>query len=236
MVGAAVLGSLYASGRMAIRMAMADAENHLDYDSSRQKWTLTKEAFDRLLASLDSDASTAGEKYLLMRRNLVRYFEGRSCPFAEDHADEAINRVARRLADGEDVLDINGYCYGIARFMLLEVYKSREREEQALKELPSLRLVDSDPAESDEDGDRLECLNHCLEKLPTNSKQLIVGYYQGDKQSRIENRKRIGKEMGIPNQALRSRAVRLREKLEACLSTCLKKKRAGTSQNHLYGH
>ena len=236
MVCTAVLGCFYASGRMAIVMPMADVEGYSDSGSPRPKWALTKEALDRLLVAFDSDSEEAGRRYLLLRRNLVRYFEGRGCPFAEDHADEAINRVARKFDEGEEIRDISGYSYGIARLLLLEVYKERDREEKTLKELPSLRLVDSDPARSDEDADRLECLNHCLEKLPTTSKELIVGYYQGDKRSRIENRKRIGKEMGIPNQALRSRAVRLREKLEACLSSCLKKKRAGTSQKHLFGH
>ena len=176
-----------------------------------------------MLASLDSDVGTAGEKYLLLRRNLVRYFEGRACPFAEDHADEVINRVAKRLGEAEEIRDINGYSYGIARLLLLEIYKEREREERALRELPTLHLVDSHQSEVDQSESRLECLSHCLEKLPTDSKQLIVGYYQGDKQSRIENRKQIGKALGIPNQALRSRAVRLRERLETCLSNCLKR-------------
>jgi len=215
---------------------MADAEGYSDAGSPRRKWALTKEALDRLLACLDSDVEAAGEKYLLLRRNLVRYFEGRGCPFAEDHADESINRIAKRLDESEDIRDLNGYAYGIARLLLLEVYKEREREERALKELPLLRLVDDDRAEFDQVGDRLECLNHCLERLPPDGRQLIVAYYQGESQSRIENRKRLTESLGIPNRALRSRAVRIREKLEACLSTCLKKRRAGTTQNQLFDH
>ena len=215
---------------------MPDAQGYSDSGSQRQRWALTKEAFDRLLACLDADLEAAGEKYLLMRRNLVRYFEGRGCPFAEDHADESINRIAKRLDESEDIRDINGYSYGIARLLLLEIYKERAREEKALKELPSLRLVDSDPPEFDEAGERLECLNHCLERLPPDGRQLIVAYYQGESQSRIENRKRLTESLGIPNRALRSRAVRIREKLEACLSTCLKRRRAGTTQNQLFDH
>lgn len=200
---------------------MAEAQKPSDDGTPRQRWALTQEAFDRFLASLDTDREAASEKYLLLRRNLVRYFEGRNCRFAEDHADEVLNRLARKLDDGEDIRDINGYAYGIARLLLLEIYKEREREEKALKDLPSLRLVEEDLAEVEKG---LACLNHCLDKLPPASRQLILGYYQGDKQSRIENRKQLGKTMGIANQALRSRATRLREKLEACLATCLKKK------------
>ncbi|MCM3872573.1 MAG: hypothetical protein ND895_17965 [Pyrinomonadaceae bacterium] len=218
-----------------MRMA-ADAPGYSDSGSPRRKWALTKEALDRMLARLDSDVEAAGEKYLLLRRNLVRYFEGRGCPFAEDHADESINRIAKRLDESEVIRDINGYSYGIARLLLLEIYKEREREAKALKGLPSLRLVDSNPAEFDEGVDRLECLNHCLGRLPSDGRQMILGYYQGDRQSRIENRKRLTESLGIPNRALRSRAVRIREKLEACLSTCLKKKRSGTTQNQLFDH
>ena len=210
---------------------MPDAPGDSDSGSPRQRWALTKEAFDHFLACLDADVEAAGEKYLLMRRNLVRYFEGRGCPLAEDHADESINRIAKRLDESEDIRDINGYSYGVARLLLLEIYKEREREEKALKELPTLHLVDSDPAEFDETGDRLECLNHCLERLPPQGRQLIVAYYEGDNQSRIENRKRLTESLGIPNRALRSRAVRIREKLEGCLLTCLKRKRSGPTQN-----
>jgi DNA-directed RNA polymerase specialized sigma24 family protein len=160
-----------------------------------------------------------------MGRNLVRFFEGRGCPEACDHADEVLNRVAKRLSEGETIRDLNAYCYGIARLVLLEIYKERERAERAFKELPSLRLVEANAEAVDEERRRLDCLNQCLQKLPRDGRQLILGYYEGDHRSRIENRKRLGEKLGIPNQALRSRAVRLREKLEACLSGCLKKKR-----------
>jgi RNA polymerase sigma factor (sigma-70 family) len=196
---------------------------HSDPPSPRQRWTLTKDAFDRLLAAFDSDLEEAGNKYLLMRRNLVRYFEGRGFPFAEDHADEAVNRVAKRLCEGEDVRNLNSYAYGVARLLLLEIVKERAKEDNALKELPSLRLIENDPTAIDEDQQRLECLTHCLEQLPADGRQLIVAYYEGDSRSRIVNRRRLTESLGIPNQALRSRAVRLREKLEGCLSICSKK-------------
>jgi RNA polymerase sigma factor (sigma-70 family) len=203
---------------------MAEVQTYSDSPVAHQRWTLTQVAFDHLLAALDSDAEEASAKYILLRRNLVRYFEGRGCPFAEDHADEVINRIAKKLGEGEEIRDLNGYSYGVARLLLLEIFKERDRQEKALQELPSLHLVEDNPAELDETQERLECLTHCLEKLPPDSRRLIVGYYQGDRQSRIEGRKRLGEELGIPNQALRSRAVRLREKLEACLATCLRKK------------
>jgi RNA polymerase sigma factor (sigma-70 family) len=157
-----------------------------------------------------------------MRRNLVRYFEGRGFPFAEDHADEAINRIAKRLDEGEQIGDLNSYSYGVARLLILEILKERAKEERALKEMPSLRLVQPDPLEPDEMSSRLECLNNCLEALSPDNRTTITEYYRGDNRSRIENRKSLGTQLGVSNQILRSRAVRLREKLEGCLTSCLK--------------
>ena len=73
----------------------------------RQKWTLTQEAFDKLLLALGGDGDgpdRGGQKYLEIRGNLIRFFEWRGCPFPEDHADETINRMARRVAEGEELL------------------------------------------------------------------------------------------------------------------------------------
>src|SRR5947208_2186231 len=87
----------------------------------RRKWALTQDAFDRLLAAFGEDRERAGDKYLEVRGNLIRFFEWRGCPFPEDHADEAMNRVARKLAAGEAVLNPSAYCIGVARLLLLEI-------------------------------------------------------------------------------------------------------------------
>lgn len=215
-------------------MRMASLQANSESVSPRLKWSLTKEAFDRLLLALDGDSEEAGQKYNLLLRNLVRYFEGRGCQSAEDHADEAVNRIAKRLGEGEDVRDINGYAYGVARLLLLEIAKDRARQETAFKELSSSDSIEHPPA-SDED-ERLECLNHCLAQLPDENRRLIIGYYDGDHRARILSRQRLADSLGIPNQALRSRAVRLREKLETCLSACAKKKQEKTTQTRKSSH
>src|SRR5215510_4016694 len=87
----------------------------------RRKWTLTQEAFDELLAALAPDQESAGEKYLEVRGNLIRFFEWRGCPFPEDHADETINRVAKRVSEGEQIRNPAGYFLGAARMLLLEI-------------------------------------------------------------------------------------------------------------------
>jgi DNA-directed RNA polymerase specialized sigma24 family protein len=224
---------------MAVNPAMAEVQDFQKYASSRQRWTLTKEAFDKLLTYLDADPDLAGEKYLVIRRNLVRFFEGRGCPFAEDHADEVINRLAKRCGEGEVIKDMNGYCYGVARLLLLEIFKEQARQASALRdaqrEQPLLDWTHSNAEQLDRANTRLECLGGCLEKLSPDGRKLVVDYYEGDKQSRIENRKRLTEALGIPNQALRSRALRLRDKLETCVSGCLKKQQT-TTHIRRFGH
>src|SRR3954467_5265548 len=83
--------------------------------ASRRKWALTKEAFAKMLAAFGEDQESAAEKYLEIRSNLMRFFEWRGCPFPEDHADETINRMAKKIDEGEEVRNPSGYSIGIAR-------------------------------------------------------------------------------------------------------------------------
>ena len=200
----------------------ADAESE-SYDSPasvvpRRKWTLTQEAFDRLLATLGEDRDRAGEIYLEIRNNLVRFFEWRGCPFPEDHADETFNRVAKR-AEEEKILNPMSYCMGVARMLLREINKDRAKEQPALTGRANLPVASSGSEESDAP---IECLRGCLETLSADNRELIIQYYQGEKGAKIGNRKSLVERFGIPVNTLRMRALRLRERLQACVEECLK--------------
>lgn len=185
---------------------------------AHRKWNLTHETFDGLLSCLSDDRDSAAEQYLEIRGNLIRFFEWRGCPFPEDHADETVNRVARRLSEGEKVLNPRGYFIGVARLLVLEILKTRAKESQALAEIASssVATVDSSASES-----RIECLQQCLQSLPSDNRDLILHYYQGEKGEKIENRKKLTERLGVPVNTLRMRALRLREKLQECVEECL---------------
>lgn len=185
----------------------------------RQKWNLDQEAFDKLLLALGDDRDSGGKKYLEIRANLIRFFEWRGCPFPEDHADETINRMAKRVAEGEEVLNPSGYAIGVARLLLLEIIKGRQREQSALNEM----TANADVYAKEDDGDdgRIECLRHCLDELSTDNRQLILDYYQGEKGDKIRNRKKLIERLGIPVNTLRMRALRLRERLQVCVEDCV---------------
>lgn len=183
------------------------------------KWQLTETAFDKLLAALAEDRETAGEKYLLLKKNLVRFFEVRGFNAADDATDEVFNRLARKL-ETEQLENVNTYALGIARMLTLELRKSPEQKFS--NELPEIDVLPFDE-EHEKQDEKLKCLDKCLSELSVENREIIVGYYKGEKREKIENRNILAETLGIPNNALRNRAVRLRDKLEYCITSCLRK-------------
>src|SRR6185295_19147317 len=129
------------------------------------------------LASFAEDQNSAAERYLEARSNLVQFFLWRGCPFPEDHADETINRVAKRMAEGEEICNPFGYLIGMARMLLLEINKERARELHALEEMARPQVA----ADSEESEARIDCLRNCVKNLSDENRELIIQYYQGEK-------------------------------------------------------
>ena len=183
------------------------------------KWQLTETAFDKLLAALAEDRETAGENYLRLKKNLTRFFETRGIYDADEAADEVFNRLTRKL-ETERLENINTYALGIARMLALEL--RRAPEQKFSNELSDIGVEPFD-AEREEHDEKLKCLDKCLEELPPENREIIIKYYEGEKRGKIENRNQLAEKLGIPNNALRNRAVRLRDKLENCITNCLRK-------------
>jgi DNA-directed RNA polymerase specialized sigma24 family protein len=188
---------------------------------SKTVWTLTPEAFERLLASFDADREQAGLKYEMLRRKLSEFFEARGSVEPDEHADETLNRAARKISEGEAIENLNGYCYGIARLLWMETVRKREKEPVALEDnyVPFARN-DADE-ERQEKEQRLECFEECLEKLPDETRIFIVEYYREENGLKIEQRKRQAARLNTTLNALRLRASRLRRELGACINSCL---------------
>jgi DNA-directed RNA polymerase specialized sigma24 family protein len=182
-------------------------------------WKLTPEAFNKFLFNLAPDRTLAGERYEVIRHKLIRFFEWRDCPHPDEHADETLNRVIRKIDQGGELENPSTYVYGVARMLLLEISKEKEREKNALQEVALAQ-----PSVPDEtDDSRAVCLQRCLEALPAESRDLIIEYYQGEGQSKIENRKQLAERCSLPLNALRIRALRVREKLEVCVKSCVER-------------
>jgi DNA-directed RNA polymerase specialized sigma24 family protein len=181
---------------------------------------MTPAAFGKLLSCLHADHERSGEEYEKIRQKLIVYFEGRRCSPADEHADEVINRVARKIDEGEEVRDINRYVFGVARFLRLEVMRQPRSEVEPDSHLDRLIALPNFEVERE---DRLTFLDRCLEKLPPESKQMILEYYQGEKREKIDNRGLMAKRYGLSTNGLKIRICRIRTKLEDCIKECLRR-------------
>lgn len=201
---------------------------------------LDRESFERLLDWLDRghDRDRAAHEYERIREMLTRFFDWRGAFEAEDLADRTIDRVCRKLAEPDiaSSADPKAFFYGVARNILKEHRTEGARRFSALRELshsetagagsdaaevPGVAFAaEADPASP---AVRLQCLDGCLAALSPEERSLILAYYQGDKAEKIENRKGLAARLGIPMNALWIRSHRVRVRLEACISGCVKR-------------
>jgi len=177
---------------------------------------LTSTALAGLLARLGPDEERAGAAYEDLRRALVAFFEWRGAFTPEECADESLDRLARRLEDGEEVRDVPRFARGVARLVLLEHWRRPDARRAELSE----RMASPAPAAPDDEAPHL-CLERCLRALADDGRRLILDYYQETGRARIERRQAMARAMGLSEAALRNRAQRLRDRLEACLADCL---------------
>ena len=195
--------------------------------STKKDWVLTSDALDRLLRYLDQDREHAAQKYEDLRQMLITFFEIRRLTNPDQLADETINRVARRLSEGEQInASANTYFYAVARNVWREQL-AKPHSSSSVDEVAARVLADDPAAQVARDAtraereQRLECLERCLAGLPAESRELVINYYRGEKFSRIQARKELAEQLGIQPNALRIRLCRLRDRLEQCVRNCL---------------
>lgn len=172
--------------------------------------------FEELLKWLDPDPDAAGYEYERIRQRLIKIFHARGCTNADELADETIDRVTRRIGSLRETYEgePTAYFLGVARNVFLEHLRKPK-----LTELPAvLPAIDDD---HQTENAQFECLNRCLGKLPVRQYELIIGYYEGAKRSKIDNRKYLVELLGTTSEALRVRVLRLRLSLQKCVLTCL---------------
>lgn len=161
----------------------------------------------------------AVEKYEEIRRRLIHIHARRGCREAEELFDETSDRVCKKVKEiaqtyqGDPAL----YFYAVANKVGLEYLKKKKH---ALAAPPP-------PPDTAEVERRHACLDHCLEKQSPENRELILQYYEGEKQVKIQHRQRLAELLGIDLKTLRVRARRIRVKLLECISDCLKQEAVG---------
>ena len=184
--------------------------------------TLTPTSFEFLLNRLDADPAAAASKYETLRMKIVHLVRWRGCPesHADDLADLTLDRVAQKLAAGEQVDNLNSFAAGVARFVLLE--HSRKNKLDAVgDDLPEV-AIGPDIDSFDDPEPRLRCLRRCVTNFSDEDKVLVVGYYDTDAGEKMKNaRKRLAEQVGLTMNAMKVRACRLRMRLESCINDCV---------------
>jgi DNA-directed RNA polymerase specialized sigma24 family protein len=181
----------------------------------KKEWDLTQEAFAKFLLWLNPDPDQAGQKYEDIRRKLIKIFVCRGCHCPEELSDETINRVIRKIQEIGDSYEGDPalYFYGVAHNIHLEY----------LRKKPSFQPppIPAEPLGTDEE---YECLEKCMQGLPPRSRDLMLQYYREERQRKISLRKQLAHRLGIPLNALRIRACRIRVNLQRCVLQCLQQK------------
>jgi DNA-directed RNA polymerase specialized sigma24 family protein len=185
----------------------------------KKDWDLTQEAFDQLLAWLNSDREAAGRRYEEIRCRLLKVFACRGCGCPEDLADETINRVARKVPEIAPtyVGDPAYYFCGVAHNVFLESLRRIPEPEPQPK---------PDPSEESEEV-YYECLEGCMGKLSHRNHELVLHYFQEEKRAKIDCRKKLAEGLGMTLNALRIQMHRIIEILRECVTQCLKQRAAG---------
>jgi DNA-directed RNA polymerase specialized sigma24 family protein len=187
--------------------------------------TETSREFQRFLSWLDDGVDSGGERYVEMRRRLVSYCGRKRCLSPDDLADEALNRVARKLEEQGSITDSPParYCYIVARFVFLEYVRGADHRRTSLDEprsvaKPAVQPTPVEGASRAADEALLDGLDRCLQRLSAYDRALILEYYAGDEQERIAGRRALAARLRLTLNALSIRACRIRDTLEGCLN------------------
>lgn len=171
--------------------------------------------FDALLRRLRADGEDA-IAYEALRRRLIQFFRLHDPADAEDLADVVLDRLARKIHEGVDVASVPSYALGIARMVLHET-RTRAARRRLAEDDPTLAPAEDDALEAAALERMLGALRACLEAAGATARQLILTYYGDDGAGRIATRQKLAAECGISLNALRNRALRLRDALEDCV-------------------
>lgn len=190
-------------------------------------WTLTEDAFHQFLRSLHPNREQAALAYEELRLKLLYFFEMRPCSLPESLADETINRLIRKVSEGETIQHLDAYAFRVARYVYLESrrtpFLATMDECQSEEELRAAQQLEQIRQELADDLLRSGCMKKCLAKLPPATQELLVEYYQGTGREQTARRQQMAQARGLTANALYIQVHRVREKLEECLAKCLKK-------------
>lgn len=177
------------------------------------------EPFTALLAFLATDdPNEANAHYLRLHQKLAGYFrlKGMSDPVCD--ADDALDRAGKKILEGVPIPDIDRFCIGIARNIVLERLRNKRREDSAFVHFFEHSQNDSSLL------DRItNLMKPCFEKLEAEDRDVLNSYCKiPPGTSRADHRRQLAERLKSTISALRIRVARLRRELEECVKALSK--------------
>lgn len=174
---------------------------------------ITLEHISSFLAWLSPDAERAAEEYERLRYKLYTFFTQRRCSYADELADETINRVILKCTE-EIIENKLAYFCGVAR----NVYREHLRKQRVEVDIEDVTLAAAEPEPPDFSR---ECLDKCLDELSPESRDLILDYFSEKKTAKIQLHRQISASLKTTQTALRMRIMRIKQKLKNCVHDCM---------------
>lgn len=196
-----------------VDIPISSNQGNLQVSETKLSKEVTREKFASFLEWLNPDRDAAGEEYERLRFRLCTFFSQRQCRFPDELADETINRVILKISE-EEIENKIAYCYGVAR----NVYRESLRKERTHLDIDDVTVAAKAPEEQSFSS---ECLDKCLEKLPSDSRNLLLEYFSEAKLAKINLHRRISESLETTQTALRMRVMRTKHKLKVCVQDCI---------------
>lgn len=183
--------------------------------------------FEKLFPYLDANEQHAWERYGIICRKLITFFETKIIVDPVDCTIKTFHRVLKNI-DNDKINRtpiFDKYFLDVAYYIFKETSREAPKSIEILS--PPQIPVTNPEDEEDEDQKRketeqlLDYLDHCMKELQKNDQDLIIDFYKGVGKERIKIRKNLAKKLDMTINALRIRANRLRDKLRKCLYECL---------------
>jgi DNA-directed RNA polymerase specialized sigma24 family protein len=191
----------------------------MPYPRAEDRWQLTQETLRCLLQALNKEERQALDRYQRLHGRLIFFFGRYRFVSPEDLADQVVNRIARALLDGREILNIEAFALGVARMVAREEQSRLFREMQSHLELQRNRSsVGHTSGEREETFDIMETQ---FTSLPKDAREMLRHYHEGAGIKRIRAREKLAAELGISIGALRKRVFDLQTMMRAKLSRSL---------------
>jgi len=198
-------------------MSNITSDSHQDGDGEKGRYLAALLNF--LCAD---DPNEANRQYLRLHRKLAGYFSLRGMSDPDSDAHDVLDRAGEKIAKGHAIPDIDRFCIGIARNIVLERLRHRKREQTAFIKF----IANSTDNNTEAMVDRItNLMKPCFEQLPRDDQNVLTDYCQVPPgMDRAEHRRQLAKKLGSTISALRIRVTRLRRVLADCVKALSKKR------------